>query len=41
MSMYPLVRGNRLIQGIVVELIDEDDENNLQDLKELAEGFGL
>ncbi|RRR60154.1 primosomal protein N' [Streptococcus suis] len=33
----PFGKGNRLIQGIVVDLIDEDDENNLQDLKELAE----
>lgn len=33
----PFGKGNRLIQGIVVDLIDEDDENSLQDLKELAE----
>ncbi|HFU4459819.1 TPA: primosomal protein N' [Streptococcus suis] len=33
----PFGKGNRLIQGIVVDLIDEDDENKVQDLKELAE----
>lgn len=33
----PFGKGNRLIQGIVVDLIDEDDRLDLQELKEIAE----